>query len=138
VVSYTRGTEWSPPEQVADSIGVPKGIAADAAGRVYVLFQTTAGRLYSVYRTVRPGVQEQGPSLAAGSRVATIVRGVLFLPISSFTLHSSLFSLSGQKVMALKPGANDVRALSPGVYFVRKTSGVKREASGVTKVVLSR
>jgi len=38
----------------------------------------------------------------------TIVRGVLNLPTSSFTLHHSLFSLSGRKVLDLRPGPNDV------------------------------
>jgi hypothetical protein len=34
--------------------------------------------------------------------------------------------------MELGPGANDVRALAPGVYFVR------HEPSAVTKVILER
>ena len=61
----------------------------------------------------------------------TIVHGVLFLPPPTFTLHSSLFSLSGEKVLDLHAGANDVRALAPGVYFARA-------ASIVRKVVLAR
>ncbi len=40
--------------------------------------------------------------------------------------------------MDLVPGENDVRHLSPGVYFVRPASGVKRDASGVYKVVIQR
>jgi len=40
--------------------------------------------------------------------------------------------------MSLYPGPNDVRALAPGIYFVRKAYGVGREASSVTKVVLTR
>jgi hypothetical protein len=48
----------------------------------------------------------------------TIIGGVLLLPGFPFTLHSSLFSPSGQKVLGLKPGANDVTRLAPGVYFV--------------------
>ena len=49
-----------------------------------------------------------------------------------------LFYISGRKVMVLLPGANDVRHLAPGVYFVREASGVKREASSVRKVVVTR
>jgi len=30
-----------------------------------------------------------------------------------------LYSVSGRKVMVLDPGRNDLRHLSPGVYFVR-------------------
>jgi hypothetical protein len=51
---------------------------------------------------------------------ATIVRGILFLPVSPITVHSSLFDHGGRKVMELRPGGNDVRHLSPGVYFVRR------------------
>ena len=40
--------------------------------------------------------------------------------------------------MDLHPGPNDVRHLSPGVYFVREASGVGREASSVRKVILTR
>lgn len=47
-------------------------------------------------------------------------------------------SISGRKVLDLKPGPNDVRALAPGVYFVREASGVERKASGVMKVVITR
>ena len=51
---------------------------------------------------------------------------------------SWLLDISGRNVLDLKPGANDVRALAPGVYFVREASDVEREASRVTKVVVMR
>jgi len=44
----------------------------------------------------------------------------------------SLLDAAGRKVLDLKPGANDVRRLAPGVYFVLT------EASAVAKVVLAR
>ncbi len=51
----------------------------------------------------------------------------------------SLLDASGRKVMDLQPGANDVRALAPGVYFVRYgPSAVSRELSVITKVVVTR
>jgi len=40
-----------------------------------------------------------------------------------------LLDISGRKVLDLKPGANDVRQLAPGVYFVRPA---------VMKVVIAR
>jgi hypothetical protein len=49
-----------------------------------------------------------------------------------------LLDVSGRKVLELLPGANDVRALAPGVYFVRQASSVMRDASGVTKVIITR
>jgi len=49
-----------------------------------------------------------------------------------------LTDVSGRKVMDLEPGANDVRALAPGVYFLRgpKTEDGRPDAA-VRKVVLT-
>jgi hypothetical protein len=46
---------------------------------------------------------------------------VLFLPRSASTSSSPscLLDISGRKVLALRPGPNDVSHLAPGVYFVR-------------------
>jgi YVTN family beta-propeller protein len=74
------------------------------------------------------------------SRPQSIVRGVLFLPPASGVERSAsrvLLDISGRKVLDLQSGANDVRALAPGVYFVRQASNVRRQASSVTKVVLT-
>jgi hypothetical protein len=48
-----------------------------------------------------------------------------------------LLDISGRKVLALRPGANDVSRLSPGVYFVSERSA---ESSGqrATKVIIER
>ncbi|MCX6842709.1 MAG: hypothetical protein NTX53_10550 [candidate division WOR-3 bacterium] len=143
VVSYTGGTEWSTPDVATDSVGVPDGIAADANGRIYVLFQTTAGQLYSVYRTSRPGVQEPGLSSVACSRLPTIVRGVLVLPEAvggeRSAVGAHLLDISGRKVLDLKPGTNDVSRLTPGVYFVRKAKAqAQAQAQTIRKVVLTR
>jgi hypothetical protein len=63
----------------------------------------------------------------------TIVRNVLFLPPSLLTPHSSLLSAAGRKVLALRPGANELRSLAAGVYFVREP-----RAAAVHKVVVMR
>lgn len=70
---------------------------------------------------------------------STVVHGILNLQPAICNLQSevALLDVGGRKVMALKPGANDVSRLSPGVYFVRQASDVEREASNVTKVVLT-
>ena len=68
----------------------------------------------------------------------TIVRGVLCLPLASSVereASSVLLDVSGRKVMDLKPGANDVRALAPGVYFVREAHA---QAQAIQKVVITR
>jgi len=68
------------------------------------------------------------------------VRGVLFLSeaASREPQATSLLDVSGRKVLNLKPGANDVRALAPGVYFMRQASSVEHQASSVIKVVVAR
>ena len=56
--------------------------------------------------------------------------------ISNLQSEIALLDLTGRKVLDLKPGANDVSRLSPGVYFVR---AVSREPSAVScqKVVIT-
>jgi YVTN family beta-propeller protein len=87
-----------------------------------------------------PGIEEVAAP-GVRKRQPTVVRGVLFLPeTSSNKLQAAgwLLDVSGRKALALRPGPNDIRHLAPGVYFVREASGVKREASSVTKVVVTR
>ncbi len=67
---------------------------------------------------------------------STVVRGVLLL--HKGTSPSWLLNAMGRKVMNLRPGANDVSHLAPGVYFVRD---VVRGAGGLgqaRKVVIQR
>jgi len=70
------------------------------------------------------------------------LRGVLFLPGdrgAGTGDRSALMDVSGRKVLDLHAGANDVRALAPGVYFVRsEPSAENRRPSAVTKVVVTR
>ena len=123
--------------------------AVDGGGPdLLVLFscwtEAVLGRRYSAYRLwgrlgAVPGIQEissqQAKRVAGG---ATIVRGVLYVSgRASSSPRTILLDISGRRVLDLKPGANDVRGLAPGVYFVRETSGVKRAASSVSKVVLT-
>jgi len=45
-----------------------------------------------------------------------------------------LLDIDGRRVLELQPGANDVRHLAPGVYFMRMTCGDGRTAN--RKVVI--
>jgi hypothetical protein len=120
VVSYNRGGGWSTPEAVTESCSVSTGICAESDGRIHVFFKAKSGRHYSTYRLQRPAVAEgPAPTYRAAWPHATFVRGVLLLPVSPFTLHTSLFDMTGRSVMSLRPGPNDVRHLPEGVYFVR-------------------
>lgn len=69
----------------------------------------------------------------------SVVRGVLFLPPAQLCPRPTLLSADGRKAMDLHPGANDVRALAPGVYFMREepqASSFKPQA--VRKIVVTR
>jgi hypothetical protein len=67
----------------------------------------------------------------------TIVRGVLVLGAvgsrQNTAYRAELLDITGRVVLTLRPGANDVSRLPPGVYFVRQSS-----EAGVRKVVLTR
>jgi len=99
------------------------------------------GEIY--YKHKRAGgaaVEESRRLMADGSRPSpTIVRGVLWVS-SQLTANGSrpgvgLYDMNGRRAKDLWSGANDVRGLAPGVYFVRAVSG-KLSAVGCHKVVI--
>jgi len=106
--------------------------------RMYVVDQ--AGQAILVLRdTSLAGLS--GVSAFSQSRtMPTVVRGVLMMGDRGQKTgdRAELLDISGRKVIDLKPGANDVRGIAPGVYFVRRASSVGRDASSVTKVVVTR
>jgi hypothetical protein len=110
----------------------PSGMdAADHLIRARVLYST--------------GVEEElagGQGSGVNRPLASIVRGVLFLEeaASLKPQAASLLDASGRKVMDLVAGANDVRALAPGVYFVRQmgSRGPGVKDSSVRKIVIAR
>jgi hypothetical protein len=98
------------------------------------------------------GVQEvandQVPMTRSG---ASVVCGVLWVPPSPSPLpegegqgkrpRAALLDITGRKVADLCPGANDVRGLAPGVYFVRPAGTVPAGQGTVpirAKVVVTR
>jgi YVTN family beta-propeller protein len=93
------------------------------------------------------------PQAASPKPLPTIVRGVLFLPRAENgdsptersargtvpIFHAMLLDIGGRKVLDLHPGANDVRALAPGVYFVREEpQATSAKSQAIRKVVLTR
>jgi hypothetical protein len=142
MANYAFETEWFASGQVSDSEGVPKGIAA-ANERVYAAFRTPDGRLYSVYRKSTPAIHQQPGPVTTVSCHPSVVRGVLLLPwdmteaaeVSDRVPRSLLLDASGRKVLDLHAGPNDVRALAPGVYFIREAQA---QAQAVRKVVITK
>jgi hypothetical protein len=76
-----------------------------------------------------PGVQEMTNDARGTSAPGpSVVRGVLLLPeVASNRAQtaSSLLDISGRRVLCLRPGANDVRTLPPGVYVIEAGSGLR-------------
>jgi CubicO group peptidase (beta-lactamase class C family) len=90
------------------------------------------------------GIEDDSkPKVASLRPTARIVRDVLLLPETSSRqpqAASWLTDATGRRVAALRPGANDVGSLSPGVYFItQQGSGAGDvERPNVSKVVLTR
>lgn len=82
-------------------------------------------------RVITAGIAEGG-ELPGVTRPATVVRGVLMMPDApGGSARAVLYDLNGREVMAVKPGANPVRHLAPGVYYLRNG-----ESAEVSKVVI--
>jgi hypothetical protein len=82
------------------------------------------------FEYVGVGVAEgHKPQASSHKFEPTIVHAVLFVGGARDEgqgTRDELLDISGRKVLDLRPGANDVRALSPGVYFVCEASGMRR------------
>ena len=99
--------------------------------------------LGQVYVGPPTGIEEEPGNAPGMKSPASVVRGVLMMPgpgtRSESPGRNSVMSLPvllnavGRKVMDLAPGANDVRHLSPGVYFVRTG-----DTENLRRVVLAR
>jgi len=72
----------------------------------------------------------------------TVVKGVLRLEVDSRQQtvdRAELLDVSGRRVTDLRPGPNDVRALAPGVYFIRRpVTEDGRPGASVRKVLLTK
>jgi hypothetical protein len=88
--------------------------------------------------TTQIGIEENEPPRPR-RLPAIIARGVLFLQASPFILHSSLFDMTGRKVMPLKSGRNDLSRLARGIYFVREAQEqAQAQAQAIAKFVITR
>ena len=115
------------------------GVAV-AGNYAYVADFAAGLRVIEFYGGV--GVEEGRQLTANSSRpTTTIARGYLHLSASGVKRGASsvLLDAAGRKVMELHAGANDVRRLAPGVYFIQEGLGIRGEGPGKTrKVVVTR
>jgi hypothetical protein len=138
--STDNGQTWSAETVLttADGMGTP-GLAAARSRADLVLYDNRDGNFEIYYkRNLTAGGVEETTNKGRGtpSDGPTIVRGVLLLP-PLLSPPSSLLSIDGRKVLDLRPGANDVSRLAPGVYFVR-TAGGRLSAIDCHKVVIQK
>ena len=79
------------------------------------------------------------PTSSSTRALATVVRGALLMAGSrqNTGYRAELLDIGGRRVLDLMPGANDVRALAPGVYFVRQAQA-QAQAQAVRKVIITR
>gem|GEM_PF-745337 len=107
-------------------------------GCVYVACQD----VILAYPDLPPSVSEQ-PAASGLPKLPlqTVVRWVLFLAerASSSSSTSCLMDAAGRKVLDLRPGANDVSRLAPGVYFIReRPQATSFKPQAVRKIVITR
>jgi DNA-binding beta-propeller fold protein YncE len=121
-------------------VGYGPGALAWNPAHSWVYVSNRYGSSITVIRdTIGVGVEESQPQASSHKLQATVVRGVLNLGVDSRQntgYRAELLDATGRRVMKLKPGANDVRAVAPGVYFV--TVNGSRNTVHARKVVVTR
>ncbi|GEM_PF-245064 len=114
---------WAPPHR--------KMYVVDQEGQAILVLRDTS----------LAGVYENPLSLQVRT-LPTVVRGVLVLGAvgsgQNTGYRAELLDATGREVMDLAPGANDVRALAPGVYFVRSDDRAYWGEGRTRKVVVQR
>jgi hypothetical protein len=125
-----------PPQEAETLVFAIIGTPFDPADTSELALRAEWARMYFERLT---GITEERMNDERGTMNVgpTIVRGVLYGPVDSrqhTAYREELVDAAGRQVMALKPGANDVSHLAPGVYFVRS----RPSAVSVRKVVLTR
>jgi hypothetical protein len=84
--------------------------------------------------------ERQEPTAHSLRLTASVVRGVLWLQgdgTQNTGHRAELLDAAGRKMLVLQVGANDVRSLAPGVYFVLEAQA-QAQAQAVRKVVVQR
>ena len=149
--SSDHGVSWYDLELINEDTTFDTGngypdVGADSVGHAYVIWPhgpAGQGRIWLATNNPLAITEQPAQPPISVQPLPTVVRGVLVLGAvdsrQNTEYRAELLDISGRKMLDLKPGANDVRALAPGVYFVRgpKTED-GRPGPAVRKVVLTR
>jgi YVTN family beta-propeller protein len=135
---------WCITNNTQFNLGVtPNGFALNPYWNQVLLPAAQSSCIAVIGESHVPAVEEDARLLQSPARLpSTLVTGALYLPAQTGSARRAsafLLDVSGRVVLNLHPGANDVRALAPGVYFVREepqASSPKPQA--VQKVVITR
>ncbi len=151
---YARDSQWHP-----DTSGLTCRAVRCISNAFYGAFWYAGTDSGVFHLDMTPGTEEERNNGREVGKMATIVRGVLWLadaghdrnPVDITEIrprisdcvpqYAELLDATGRKMLDLAPGLNDVRHLAPGVYFVRPASGLERHASSierVSKLILTR
>jgi hypothetical protein len=149
---YCASTGWSQVAVIAgngsrmlDVLQVGAGPFCFAAAPRHHRLYVACNKVYVIRDKVTAIAETPEPERAEAMPGPTIVRDVLRLgqsgdrPSSGGTVPVLLLDPAGRIVMHLLPGDNDVRHLSPGVYFVSSPHrSPLPQGARVQKVVLAR
>jgi YVTN family beta-propeller protein len=119
----------------------PSALAWDPLhSRMYVS-NSGSSSITVIRDTFGVGMEEGQFQAASHKPQVTVVRSVLMIGDRGQKTEdrAELLDAAGRRVMSLEAGANDVRALAPGVYFIRGTRAqAQAQAQAVQKIVITR
>ena len=143
---YARGTYGNWQSEAVHDVGgwnLGSSIDLDPQGRPVIAYvhEDEAFRLYLSAAYDLTDVKEMAEGRRLVPVAATIVREVLNicqqLTTNGLQPDIALYDANGRKVLELGLGANDVRRLAPGIYFVHSTFD-NCHSLLVTKIIVTR
>lgn len=148
-LSTDGGMNWESPIRLSEAGPADKVSLAVAGRAVYALWRDSRDGNEEIYfkrnLTGNAAIEEKRQPTAGGPpSAATVVRGTFLLhglgtrsklADNSVMSRAVLLNAAGRKVLELRPGANDVGRLSPGVFFARDAGA---QAQVVRKVMIVR
>jgi hypothetical protein len=129
--------------RIGDTLG-PLGYESCGVNNLPLVAEVTKAAVASLALLAQmdgiAGIQDTTDRRGTPVSSPTVVRGILLLVEAAGRRSgaASLLDAAGRKVMGLRQGATDVRALAPGVYFIRGEGRGAGDVGPIRKVVLTR
>ncbi len=119
----------------------PCALAANPMEHKVYVADSRRGSVTVIRDSLTPAIEEDlRLRVTRFSQEPTIVMGTLRLEYSKLETRNrvKLMDATGRSAMQLVEGENDIRQLSPGVYFLLSLASGRRSAASVRKVVVTR